>query len=92
MAKVTEKDVHRIAKLARLHIDEDAAPALAHDLSSILGYVRVLTEVPVDAISDEVTMETLRHDQEQPSMSREQLLAAAPQQNGDGFVVPRVVG
>ena len=92
MPKVTEEDVYRIAKLARLHINDESAPALADDLSSILDYVKTLDDIPVYEPTERSEMSTLRPDTVATSVHRDQLLAAAPMQNGDGFVVPRVVG
>ena len=92
MPDVTEQDVYRIAKLARLHIDEAAAPTLATDLSTILAYVKTLDSAPGQDNAEEELMTTLREDNVLNSLERDTLLNAAPLQNGEGFIVPRVVG
>ena len=37
--------VRRIASLARIQVDEEKLPALARELSAILGFVEQLSEV-----------------------------------------------
>ncbi len=44
---VSRADVERIARLAELHVDEDAVEQLAEQLSRILEYVTQLGDVPV---------------------------------------------
>ena len=41
--------VRRIAKLARLHVEEDALAPLADELNNILGWVEQLDEVDTEA-------------------------------------------
>ena len=43
---VTRAEVERIARLAELHVDEGALPALTEQLSRILEYVSQIAAVP----------------------------------------------
>lgn len=43
---VTREEVLRIARLAELDVEDDALPALAEQMSSILDYVAQLSGVP----------------------------------------------
>lgn len=43
---VTREDVERIARLAELHVDEAALPALTDQMSRILDYVSQIAQVP----------------------------------------------
>lgn len=43
---VTRDEVLRIARLAELHVDEEALPVLTEQLSRILAYVAQLAQVP----------------------------------------------
>ena len=43
---VSREDVLKIARLAELHVDEDAVEPLARELSDILDYVARLSAVP----------------------------------------------
>jgi aspartyl-tRNA(Asn)/glutamyl-tRNA(Gln) amidotransferase subunit C len=53
---VTLDDVRHIASLARLGVDADRLPALAEQLSAILGHMEVLQAVDVSAVAgDEAT-------------------------------------
>jgi len=43
---VSRQEVERIARLAELHVDEAALPALTEQLSRILDYVSQIAAVP----------------------------------------------
>jgi aspartyl-tRNA(Asn)/glutamyl-tRNA(Gln) amidotransferase subunit C len=43
---VTRDEVRRIARLAELHVEDDALPVLTEQLSHILDYVAQLAQVP----------------------------------------------
>ena len=40
----------RVAKLARIRVDEDALPALAEEFNAVLGFIEQLSEVDVDGV------------------------------------------
>ena len=51
---IDREEVLRIANLARLHVDDEEADALARDLESILDHVATLREAPLpEASADE---------------------------------------
>ncbi len=45
MAKLTQEDVLKLARLARLHIADDEIDQFAEEISAILGYVEQLQSV-----------------------------------------------
>lgn len=87
--------VRRIAKLARIRVDEGQVEALRTDLNSILGWIEQLDEVDVTGV-EPLTGGTqmalrLRADVVNDGGIAEAVLANAPDRNGDYFGVPKVV-
>ncbi|NBB69827.1 MAG: Asp-tRNA(Asn)/Glu-tRNA(Gln) amidotransferase subunit GatC [Alphaproteobacteria bacterium] len=90
-----EATVARIARLARIEVDDDRLPGLAAELSNILGWVEQLGEV------DTENVEPLRAVMPIPSRKRDDVVTDGDRQDDvlknapdahDGFyVVPRVV-
>ncbi|NQV90020.1 Asp-tRNA(Asn)/Glu-tRNA(Gln) amidotransferase subunit GatC [Candidatus Uhrbacteria bacterium] len=50
--KFSKEDVVQIAKLSRLHIDEEELKQYQEDLASILGYVEKLQELNTDDVPE----------------------------------------
>ena len=88
--------VRRIARLARLRIDDETAARVGGELQSILEYVAKLEELDVT----DVPATTHPHGRPQPSradtprasLSPEEALGNAPDAAEDHFRVPRVIG
>lgn len=94
--KINEVEVRRIARLARLQLDDAEARAYSDDLSRILSFFEQLQAVNtegVDPNSHPLPIETvLRKDIPQPSLEVEEALQNAPLRRGDFFSVPAVFG
>lgn len=93
--KITREEVEHVARLARLELRPDEMERITGQLDTLLGYVAKLDEVdttgvPVTTHSG-ATDNAFREDVVTPSLSRESALAGAPQQNGESFVVPRIL-
>ena len=92
---VSAADVKKIARLSRLHVDEDRLEPLAQDLSGILKWIEQLGEVDVDDVepmTSAVDMAApLRADEITDGGVRDQVLANAPKSDDGFFVVPRSV-
>ena len=92
---IDQKEVLRIAKLARLELEENEVEGLARDLGSILHYVHKLDELDtegVEATTHAVELKTaLREDKMQPGLDVELGLRQAPERLGDGFGVPKII-
>jgi len=93
--QVDEATVRRIARLARIKVTDQEAEALETELSGILDWVKQLDEVDVGNVEPmtRVIPMTLkkREDTVTDGEIPEQVLANAPQREGDFFVVPKVV-
>jgi aspartyl-tRNA(Asn)/glutamyl-tRNA(Gln) amidotransferase subunit C len=87
--------VRRIAKLARIRVDDAEVATLQGELNAILGYVEQLSEVNVDGIEPlsggaQMIMRQ-REDVLADGGIAEKILANAPDRVGQFFAVPKVV-
>jgi aspartyl-tRNA(Asn)/glutamyl-tRNA(Gln) amidotransferase subunit C len=88
-------DVKKVARLARIAITEDEAVALEAKLGNIIKFVEQLSEVDTDNVeplASVVDIELpLRKDEVTDGNIAENVLANAPEETQDFFVVPKVV-
>jgi aspartyl-tRNA(Asn)/glutamyl-tRNA(Gln) amidotransferase subunit C len=96
MAALTRADVEHVAYLARLGLTEEELARLEGQLNHILDQYAKLAELDTEAIAPTAqTIEReniLREDVARPSMDPKDVLANAPQRDGDFFVVPAILG
>lgn len=95
MAKVTVETVDHVAKLAHLHLTGDERETFARQLADILAYaesIQALDTSAVPPMSHAGTGERLRDDVPTPGLSREEVLAQAPDAREGLFRVPRILG
>jgi aspartyl-tRNA(Asn)/glutamyl-tRNA(Gln) amidotransferase subunit C len=92
---VDEKQVRRIATLARIGVSDAEVPALANDLSAILGFVEQLSELDTTGVkpltSAVDTKIRGREDVVSDGGYAEDVLANAPEKDDEYFAVPKVV-
>ena len=85
----------KVAKLARIKVDEAALPALAEEFNVILGFIEQLNAVDVSGVEPmtSVTPQRLkrRADQVNDGDQQMQVLANAPDAREGFFAVPKVV-
>ncbi len=87
--------VRRIARLARIHVEDAEAKQLAGELNGILGWIEQLNEVDVDGIDPltgaaQMAMR-LRPDVVTDGGIPELVLGNAPDRAGTFYAVPKVV-
>jgi aspartyl-tRNA(Asn)/glutamyl-tRNA(Gln) amidotransferase subunit C len=92
-------DIRRLARLARIGIDENEAQRFAGELSGIFGLIDRLQAVdtagveplahPLDAVME--SAQRLREDAVAAGDERDANLANAPQAEHGLFLVPRVI-
>lgn len=87
--------VRRIAKLARIRVEEDEVARLQTELNGILGWIEQLQEVNVDGVEPlagaaQMALR-LREDEVTDGNRRDEVLANAPDRVGDFYTVPKVV-
>ncbi len=92
---ITADEVRQVARLARLDVLEKELESITEQLDRILGYIDKLNELETDGIkptTHAVEMENaFRDDETRPSLSQQEALANGPEQNGEAFVVPKVI-
>jgi aspartyl-tRNA(Asn)/glutamyl-tRNA(Gln) amidotransferase subunit C len=87
--------VRRIAKLARIRVDEAQVAQLLGELSGILDWIAQLEEVDVSGVeplagASQMALR-MRADVVNDGGLPEKILANAPDREGDFFAVPKVV-
>ena len=94
--KIDKKTTLKIAKLARVKIEDDEISELSSQLSSILDWVEQLNEVNTDNIEPfsnvSISELPLRKDKETNENKSDDILSNAPEKLENYFVVPKVVG
>lgn len=93
--KITKTEVEQVARLARLELSELETERITKQLDSILGYVAKLDELDTKGVaatthSQDIT-NAFREDEVRESLPREKAIANSPRQNGESFVVPRII-
>ena len=87
--------VRRIAKLARIRLEEPEVETLRNELNAILGYVEQLAEVDVEGVAPlsggALVAPRARDDVVTDGEIAEAILANAPAREGQFFAVPKVV-
>lgn len=86
----------RIARLARIGLDDQEVQTVSSQLGDILGWIDVLNEVSVDGIAPltgatENTALPQRDDAVTDGNCQEKVLSNAPDREGPFFTVPKVV-
>lgn len=96
MAGISRDEVAHLAHLARLDVTKEELDRFAGQLDGILQAVQRVGEVAADDIpptSHAVPLTNVtREDVPQPSLSRDAVLAAAPDAAQNRFRVPRILG
>jgi aspartyl-tRNA(Asn)/glutamyl-tRNA(Gln) amidotransferase subunit C len=85
----------KVAKLARIRVDEDRLPGLAQELSGILGFMEQLNEVDVSGVEPMVSVTPMRLKRRADAVTEggmvARVLANAPETREGFFAVPKVV-
>lgn len=95
-SSISAADVIKVARLARLDIDDAQVEHFTEQLAKVLEH---FTDVDALDLSDVQPMtqayplaNVLRQDVEQPCLDRDEVLAAAPQAQDGRFRVPTING
>lgn len=98
--RITEDDVRHVARLSRLHLEEDELRLYTRQLGSVLDYIAKIGELDVSDVEPMAhaldLTNVLRDDTAQPGLPVEQMLQNAPQRSEFDdmhfFKVPKVLG
>ncbi|MDO5757657.1 MAG: Asp-tRNA(Asn)/Glu-tRNA(Gln) amidotransferase subunit GatC [Rhodobacterales bacterium] len=88
-------DASRVAKLARIRVEEQALPALAAEFNTILGFIEQLSQVDVEGIEPMVSVTPMRLPRRPDDVTdggqQAAVLSNAPDAREGFFAVPKVV-
>jgi aspartyl-tRNA(Asn)/glutamyl-tRNA(Gln) amidotransferase subunit C len=95
MMSIDIDTARKVAKLARIRVEEADLPALAGELSGILTFMEQLNEVDVTGIDPMVSVTPMRLKRRADVVTdggiQRQVLANAPDAREGFFAVPKVV-
>jgi len=93
--KLSNEEVRKIARLARLGVSDEELEQYAVDLTRIVGYIEKLSEVNVDGISPSgipgQQATNMRDDEVRPCLDRDLALSQAPDSASGLFRVRAVL-
>ena len=85
----------RVAKLARIAVEEDALPALAGEFNTILGFIEQLNEVDIEGVEPMTSVTPMRLKRRDDVVTdgdqQHAVLSNAPDAREGFFAVPKVV-
>jgi aspartyl-tRNA(Asn)/glutamyl-tRNA(Gln) amidotransferase subunit C len=85
----------KVAKLARIRVEEADLPALADEFNAILGFIEQLQELDVDDVEPMVSVEPMRLKRREDVVTdgnqQAKVLSNAPDAREGFFAVPKVV-
>lgn len=91
----TKEEVLKVARLARIRIEESELPVVQQKFSAVLDYFKFLAEANtngVEPLFHAAEKLELRPDVAEPALDRQALMKNAPEQFENCFRIPRVVG
>jgi aspartyl-tRNA(Asn)/glutamyl-tRNA(Gln) amidotransferase subunit C len=93
--KISAEEIKKIALLSRLEIQDDQIESTGRQLSDILSYMDLISQVDitdVEPTAHAVSMRNVwREDVPQESLSNEKALQNAPEPEDGYFKVPKVI-
>lgn len=93
--KINVETVKAVAQLAKLQFDEEELGSLVGQFAEIVNFVEKLSEVDTSKLqnfndSNSIDSKT-QDDQVIPGLPKKDALANAPQDDGEFFIVPKVI-
>lgn len=93
--QISKEQVEKVAKLARLSVSEGEKEMFAKQLSQILTHVDKLNQYDTKDVESTSAVlgqvNVFRDDIVRPSLPVEKALANAPEREGNGFSVPKII-
>ena len=96
MTDISTNDVHHLAQLSSLQLDDNEAEALRVDLGNILGYIDQLSELNTEGVEPTYQVTDLQNVWRDDvidnyGLGRDALLALAPDADNNQIKVPKVL-
>ncbi|OQX14455.1 MAG: asparaginyl/glutamyl-tRNA amidotransferase subunit C [Desulfobulbaceae bacterium A2] len=93
--RISREKVAYVARLARLELSPEEEERMTGQLDALLGYVAKLEELDTAGVMPATHVlamsNVMRDDMPAVSLPRERALANGPRQDGETFLVPRVL-
>lgn len=96
MSTISSDNVRRLAQLSNLQLSDNEVESLTHDIGEILTYIEQLSEIDTSQVEPTYQVTGLENVWledvvEETSVSRETLLALAPESANNQVKVPKVL-
>lgn len=96
MTQISTEDVHHLAQLSSLQLDDTEAEALRVDLERILGYIEQLSELDTEGVEPTYQVTDLQNVWRDDvvddyGLGRDELLSLAPDAEKNQIKVPKVL-
>ena len=92
---ISDEEMTHLKTLARLEIDPEETQHLKEDLNKILGYFEQIRDLDTEGVEELVrptpSQNVFREDEVLPSLSQEEALSLAVEEEDGLFKVPRTV-
>ena len=95
MTKISKEEVKKVAKLARLELNEDEINNHAGQMEKILEYIKQLEKINTDNVPCTTraieVVNVLRKDEKKEYDNSEELLNLAPSKENNFYKVPKIL-
>jgi len=93
--RITAEEIAKTARLARLRLSPEETEVMCREVGGILDYIDKLNEIDTSGVKPTThaieVCNAFREDTARPSLPQDEALANGPRQNGEAFVVPKVI-
>ncbi|MFA6527028.1 MAG: Asp-tRNA(Asn)/Glu-tRNA(Gln) amidotransferase subunit GatC [Candidatus Babeliales bacterium] len=91
MTTFNKEELHKIAQLSALKIDESEVDAFVSQMGTILEFVDQLKQVTITAQAQQVCNVNVMREDKAIQRPSDDLLALAPERDGQYFIVPNIL-
>ena len=92
--KTIQQKIQKLAKLARLNLDDKEVEEMVLDFDKMLSFINKLEEVNVNDLQPLIHIHSIKNnyrtDKVLQSTNKKELINLAPEKNSDYFKVPKV--
>jgi aspartyl-tRNA(Asn)/glutamyl-tRNA(Gln) amidotransferase subunit C len=94
--ELTRGEVAKVARLARLRLNEEELDRFTGQLAKVLQHAEDLNQLSLDGVAPTAhpfgLSNVVRSDEIEPCLARDEVLGMAPDAEDGRFAVPRIVG
>ncbi|MDG1432058.1 MAG: Asp-tRNA(Asn)/Glu-tRNA(Gln) amidotransferase subunit GatC [Paracoccaceae bacterium] len=92
---IDQNTAAKVAKLARIKVEDDALPALAQEFNNVLGFIEQLNELDVEGVEPMTSVTPMRLKRREDVVTdggmAKTVMSNAPDAREGFFAVPKVV-